>query len=98
MKKIARIMTKVVMECMTVFFVFCCGGLVNALLWEFTDWSVWDVDEYGYMGFIAALGYVVIRYQARCRIKTYMEQINPKIERVAGMLNQIKESSEDKAA
>ena len=49
-------------------------------------------------GFLAILGYQVIRYQARERLNSYLNKVNPKIERVAGMLDQINETSKDKVA
>lgn len=99
MKKIGKGIVKVFMELMTCTFSFVVGCFVCDFMYEMTDnWSWGGGIESVAMGLMFLLGYIVIRYQARERLKTYMEQISPKIERVAGMLNQINESSKDKVA
>ena len=99
MKKIAKMVGRVFMEMLTCAFVVCCGCLLMDILYEYTSWTIGQDMESMVGGLFALLGYTVIRYQGQRSIDRYMTTINPKIERVAGMLNQINESSkEDKVA
>lgn len=98
MKKIARMIGRVFMEMLTCTFVVCCGCLLMDILYEYTSWKIGQDMESMVGGLFALLGYVVIRYQGQRSIDRYMEQVSPKIERVAGMLDRIENSSKDKVA
>ena len=99
MRKIAEVIAKVYMELLTnAVFV-----LVTAFIMDFgwnEDW--WDSVGGGWdsiaVGILVASVYQVIRYQGQKKFKTYMEQINPKIEQIVGAVNRIEQTSKDEAA
>ena len=99
MKKIATMVAKIFMEILTCVFAVTCGCLAMDILYEYTSWGIGQGEDAFYGGIFALMAYMVIRYQTRERVNNYLEKINPKIEHVAGMLNQINETSkEDKVA
>lgn len=96
MKKIMKKVFEVFMELVTVAFFGTFGLFVHALMWEYTSWSM-DEGEW-FIPLVFMLGYVAMSYQAKKRVKEYMEVVNPKIEQIAGALNRIENSSKDKVA
>jgi hypothetical protein len=64
--------------------------------------DLWDSVGGGWdsivVGILVASIYQVIRYQGQKRIKTYMGQINPKIQQIVTAANRIANSDEDKVA
>ena len=99
MKKIGKGIVKVFMELMTCTFSFVVGCFVCDFMYEMTDnWS-WGCDtESIAMGLMFLLGYIVIRYQARERLNSYMETINPKVEQIVSAVNRIERANKDEAA
>lgn len=99
MKKVMRTIGRIIMEIATNAFIWMLGCFVCDVLYEYTSWRIGQDWGSAFLGAFVLFGSMVIRYQVKRKTNDYLEQINPKIERVAGMLNQINESSkEDKVA
>ena len=96
MKKIMKKVFEVFMELVTVAFFGMFGLFVHALMWEYTSWSA-DAGEW-FIPLVFMLGYVAMSYQAKKRVKEYMEVVNPKVEKIVGAINRIEQTNKDEAA
>jgi hypothetical protein len=94
MKKMATFMFKVMMEAMTCGFAWVCGMMFNAVLYEYTDWTMWDHLEGAYMGYIAILGYMVVRYHYGRKMKEFDEKYMPEMKRIIVVLEEYVKSND----
>lgn len=98
MKKIATMVAKIFMEVLTCVFAFTCGCLAMDILYEYTSWPIGQGEDAIYGGIFMLMAYMVIRYQTRERVKSYMEQVNPKVEQIVSAVNRIEKANKDKVA